>query len=319
MPTAKTDDPETMAALEAEFRADQGIARWLDEIQTDLRRRNLYLDTAATGEHPRAAFDLRSWFDRGPDVLAEIAAAERLDELRRSPATDEHDLLTLADRLERLDATIANRLDRCLLADLAPGNLGRSYLHFVGRHRELVELHGALTSDRTGLLTAAHGLGGQGKTALAVQYAFAYAEFYAAGGRWIVPAEGKKTLAEALLPLASDPELNWPFPEDVQADPSAALRWMLHQLRRFTEGNADLLREKLASSPERRASAIPDFHPRALIILDNVDHPELLHPDQIALLPEKEWLEIIVTTRLDPDEFYADERALHTIPIDSCP
>ena len=47
-----------------------------------------------------------------------------------------------------------------------------------------------------------HGLGGQGKTALAVQYAYAYAGHYAAGGRWWLTCEGKVHLAEALEPLA---------------------------------------------------------------------------------------------------------------------
>ncbi|MCP5539463.1 MAG: TIR domain-containing protein [Akkermansiaceae bacterium] len=320
MPGAKTDDPEGMAMLEKELRADQEIAAWLDAIREDLRRRNLYIDTAAAGRHPRAAFDLRPWFGEGPDLLAEIDAGERLERLRLDPASDEHDLVEFADRIERLDRTLAKRLDRCLLASMAPGNLGRSYPHFVGRHRELIELHRALTTDRAGLLTAAHGLGGQGKTALAVQYAFAYAEFYAAGGRWLVPCEGKTTLGEAFLELARDPELNFEVADDAAEHPDRAVREVLVSLREFTRRNQERIQEKLAAHPERHfPDGLPDPRPRALVILDNVDAAAILHPDQLALLPEDEWLEIVVTTRMNPAAFQAGRRQIQPIPIDSLP
>ncbi len=324
MPAAKTDDPDGMAALEADFRTDKEIDRWLNEVQEDLRRRQLYADTKATGPHPKAAFDLRPWYRKGPEILGELDAADRLEALRADPKTDEHDLLTLADRLEELDKRLATRLDRCLLADMAPGNLGGSYPHFVGRHRELRELHRALTTKRRGLLTAAHGMGGQGKTALAVQYAFAYAEFYAAGGRWLVPSERKTTMAECLLELARDPALSFVIPEEVAGNNEQAARWVLHQLDIRTKNNAEAIRDQLRTHEDRQSgdeARLPDFEPRCLIILDNVDRPELLDAQQLALLPETEWLEVVVTTRLDPRDFGAarDGKRMTAIPVDSLP
>ena len=324
MPGADTDDPEAMAALEEEFRADEAIRRWLDEIREDLQRRQLYVDSQATGRHPKAAFDLRWWFPKGPTILTELDAAERLEELRQNPQSDEHGLVTLADRLEELDKHIATRLDRCLLADLAPGNLGASYPHFVGRHRELRKLHETLVTDRRGLVTAAHGLGGQGKTALAIQYAFAYAEFYAAGGRWIVGAEGKKTMAACLVDLASEPALKLTIPENLQGDDKRAAGWVLEQLEAKTLKRSETLRDHLWENADRQSGEkdrLPSLVPRCLIVLDNVDQPELLSAEQVALLPMEEWLEVVVTTRLDPKAFggATGGQRIKPIEVDSLP
>ena len=137
---------------------DADLATWI----ADTGRRNL-----------RTNFDLRDWFTEGPAVLREIDAAERVAELRATPRSDrDRSLVMLADRIAAIDHAIAHRLDRATLADLAPGNLEASYEHFVGRSAELRQLHSGLIADRIGLIGALHGLGGQGKTALAIQYAF---------------------------------------------------------------------------------------------------------------------------------------------------
>ncbi len=140
--------------LEAQLRTDREVARWLDKITQEMGRRQLYTDRYGDqpSMDPRAAFDLRLWTTGGPRVLEELDAAERLEALRRDPVKDAEKLVTLADRLAELDRRIATRLDRCLLADLAPGlrSVGRSYPHFVGRHRELRDLHHALVADKWG-------------------------------------------------------------------------------------------------------------------------------------------------------------------------
>ncbi len=125
------------------------------------------------------------------------------------------DLRTLAERLAGLDRHIARRLDRLALADLAPGNIPRAHEHFVGQHRELRELHdimltGGPQSGGRGMggrsmIAAAFSPGGLGKTALARQYAHAYAEWYAAGGTWEVGCEGFTELGAVLLRLADSP------------------------------------------------------------------------------------------------------------------
>ena len=318
----------SVQAIEAELRADQEIARWLDMITEELHRRNAYLDPqdqqAAVGLHPKAAFDLRPWFNIGPHVLAELDAAERLEELRQNPKLDTDNILTLADRLQQMDQHITTRLDRCLLADFAPGkrSLGRSYPHFVGRHRELRQLHDSLVNDRIGIVTAVHGLGGQGKTALAIQYAHAYADFYAAGGRWVIPCEGVASMAEAMMRLATQVELRFEVPPEYQDKdrPDLTVQFVLHLLEQLMRQNAAALLTKLRDDQDRmsRDEHLPEIEPRTLIILDNVDQPELLSADQLSLLPQSEWFELVVTTRLDPERFGIGKE-LRPIPVDSLP
>ena len=320
-------DGDSVRAIAAELRADHEIARWLDMITEELARRNAYLDAheklaAAGGLHPKAAFDLRPWFKLGPQVLAELDAAERLAELRRNPERDINDVVTLAERLKAMDEHISTRLDRCLLADLAPGklSLGRSYPHFVGRHKELRQLHQSLIADKIGLVTAVHGLGGQGKTALAIQYAHAYADFYAAGGRWVIPCEGVASIAAAMMRLATQVELQFEVPPDVQADPVATVQFVLWRLEQRMHRNATELPDRLRTDRERMSGDenLPQIEPRTLVILDNVDQPGLLSAQHLALLPQSEWFELVVTTRLDPERFGIG-KDLRPIPVDSLP
>lgn len=320
-------DADAVHAIENELRSDQQIARWLDMITEELSRRNSYLDphtadNPAGGLRADAAFDLRPWFSKGAQILAELDAADRLEELRCNPEQDVDKILTLAERLKLMDQHIAARLDRCLLADLAPGrhSLGRSYPHFVGRHRELRQLHESLIAGKVGMVTAVHGLGGQGKTALAIQYAHAYADFYSAGGRWVIPCEGVTTMAEALMRLATQVELRFEIPPDVQSDPTRTVQFVLMRLEEFMARNASTLLQRVGLNQERMSldEHLPQIEPRMLLILDNVDQPGLLSVDQLALLPQAEWFEMVVTTRLDPDRFGIG-KDLRSIPVDSLP
>ncbi len=289
-------------------RADQALAAMID----DLKRRN---------QTRGGDFDLREWFESGPELLRETDAAERLAELRAYPQEDTHKLLPLAERVAALDRHITKRLDRCLLAELAPGNLPRSYPHFVGRHDELRRLHDHLIGGKTGLITALHGLGGLGKTALAVQYAFAYAEFYAAGGRWILSCEGKTSLAEVLETLAERPELDL-----LGSGRKITAPEVIYALERFTHANAATIRQQLAAHPNRETpdgAELPVETPRCLLIFDNVDAVGLFSADEVAThLKRAEWLEFIITTRLKADAFgvaVASRSDLVSIEVDSLP
>ena len=290
-------------------KTEQQLAAWIDDIM----RRN-------HGEQ----FKLVPWFAGGPEILRELDVAARLAELRAHPQTDKNKLLDLAGRVEAIDHFIARRLDRATLAELAPGNLDASYSHFVGRHRELRLLHSGLIADKIGLVGALHGLGGQGKTALAIQYAYAYAEHYAAGGRWFLPCEGKQDLAEALEPLLTLIGLQVPPPPESLSGAAArefTLKAIFAALKNWTHQNVAAIEQKLSQQPELHTDAAnrPRVEARLLLILDNVSEPALLSAGQLARMVQEDWFQVIATTRLDPHEFGGDAATLSNIPVDDLP
>jgi tetratricopeptide (TPR) repeat protein len=283
---------------------EQQLAAWIDDIM----RRN-------QGDQ----FKLVPWFAGGPEILRELDVAERLADLRAHPQADKSGLLDLAGRVEAIDHFISRRLDRATLAELAPGNLDASYSHFVGRHRELRLLHSGLIADKIGLV-------GQGKTALAIQYAYAYAEHYAAGGRWFLPCEGKRDLAEALEPLLTLIGLQVPKPPETLSGAAArefTLKAIFAALKNWTHENVTRIEKQLSQQPELHtrtdAANRPRVEARLLLILDNVSEPTLLSAGQLARMVREDWFQVIATTRLDPHEFGGDAATLSTIPVDDLP
>ncbi|MCB9952069.1 MAG: TIR domain-containing protein [Planctomycetaceae bacterium] len=323
----------------------QQIADWLTDIKAkyphlriadrllaaDDEQRTRQFSADLSRRNRTSFFELQPWFEQGPQVLQQLDAAERSAEVKAAGRNPEGDLRTLADRLQQLDRHIAWRLDRLALADLAPGNVARGHEHFVGRHRELSTLHTILTQGGPqsggsgmggrGMIAATHSPGGLGKTALARQYCHAYAEFYACGGTWELACEGVTHIGAALLKLAerSDfqrlgAEVGIPLrlPDEVRADYAAVAAEVFDYLRVVTAARQQRVLELLKAHPERHTSSDDDLpeieQPRALLLLDNVDQPELLSAAQVGQWPAAEWLEILVTTRLDPTRFGIGDR-----------
>jgi hypothetical protein len=88
-------------------------------------------------------------------------------------------------------------------AQRTQGNLRGGNPHFVGRTESLRELHRTLALGKVGMVCAVQGLGGMGKTELAIQYAYENAWNYTAG-LWQLEAEGRTELLPLLASLASD-------------------------------------------------------------------------------------------------------------------
>jgi tetratricopeptide (TPR) repeat protein len=209
--------------------------------------------------------DLRPWFPEG-------AMALQKEEVGR--------------RLARLGESLWERLQRARRATDAPGNLRWQNPHFVGRHEELRRLHEQLGTGAVGVVTAVHGLGGQGKTELAVAYAHGWADCYPAG-LWSLAAEGKKELLPLIGELAWERALGFTPTAAEKADPALLGRGVLEHLKARAAAVED--------APSGRGAA-------ALLLLDNVSEPDLLSPAQLATLPGgmgAHWLRIVATTRLD--------------------
>jgi tetratricopeptide (TPR) repeat protein len=232
---------------------DRRCAEWV----TDLRRR----------QH----FDLRPWHDEGAEALRETTVRERMEALNRS---------------------LAETIQNSELAEHAPGNIEAHNPHFIGRGSLLRQLRENFSRPETlGVLTALHGLGGLGKTALAVEYAHAFAWEYG-GGRWQLRCAGHKDLRVVMAQLATP--MGFEFTDEESQDPDRMLERVCRELKQRTS-----------------------FHQpsRCLLILDNVDDPGLLDPTIVARLNCGDWMHILATTRLGENELsgYSRDRVFLSV------
>jgi hypothetical protein len=103
-----------------------------------------------------------------------------------------------------------------------PSNMRQGSKNFVGREEELAEIHAKLQEGHGVIVCAVEGMGGVGKTELALQYATRYQQEYVAR-YWLSLRE--MGLAQAVVTMAS-PYLD--LPESMQAaslDEQAAWYW----------------------------------------------------------------------------------------------
>ena len=237
---------------------DRAIARWIDEI------------------YQRQTFDLRPWHDAGEKALQQAHVKETL---------------------EKLHASVRERLDRAERARRSPANVLRHNPQFVGRVRELTELRQALVKNKLGVVGArqpgvmatVQGVGGMGKTELALAYAHAFAWDYP-GGRWQLRCEHIGDLRVALLQLAGP--MKFEFSDEENKSLLLAFERVLRELGR---------RE------------------RCLLVLDNVSEPGLLEPECLDRLPHDGHVDLIATTRLAPVSIPGSAQDQRFIAVDELP
>ena len=141
-------------------------------------------------------------------------------------------------------------------------NIPHRNLGFTGRNEILSALRDKLASGRPAALTQAiSGLGGVGKTSLAIEYAYQYAYEYRY--IWWVPSEEKPVLESSLVALAETLDL-------VEIKGILDQRKTIEKLRRWLE-----------------------THDRWLLIFDNVEEPS----DIISYLPRTKTGHVLITSR----------------------
>ena len=199
----------------------------------------------------RNFLDARGWYPEGPQALQRLDIARRLDELSRQ---------------------IDERRDREEKAKASRTNLPAYNKRFVGRVEELRQVRESLALGSVGVVATLHGMGGVGKTELALAYAHAFAWAYP-GGRYLVRCEGQSDLRLALLASLVEP-LGIELTEEQKRDPVLAYE----RLRRTLETGEQVL-----------------------LVLDNVDREELLSPEQAQWLPDRRRVQVLATTRLPLD------------------
>ncbi len=223
----------------------------------------------------RQNFDLRPWHDQGEDALRESAVQERMGKLNRQ---------------------IVQTITRGERAEKSLGNVDAHNPHFIGRTANLRMLReNFVKPGHIGVVTAVNGVGGLGKTALAIEYAHAFADEYG-GGRWQVRCAGKDDLRLALAELATP--IGFEFTDDEKK-------------------NADLQFERTRRELKKLADAREPH--RCMLLLDNVDRPSLLDPAQVARLNGGDWLHVLATTRLGENELHGAHRDRSFLAIDELP
>ena len=178
------------------------------------------------------------------------------------------DLVGVADPEERRRRILA-AAERRSSAERPQRRRGRTFVGvppriagFTGRADELDRLDAILTQDRPAAVTqvgraAVQGMGGVGKTTLAVEYANRFRNLY--DGVWWCPAETRAGLMTSLAALATELEVASPEEADIEKAAKAALRRLAEQ------GDIWLLVYDNVASPAEIADLLPAAGARVLI------------------------------------------------------
>ncbi len=243
---------------------------WVPILLTDLPNEPSQANPwAAEVTSAHTQVDLKYWFASGDQALAQAP---------------------FRHRIEGLDETIKQQVERAELQTRPLGNLIRPNEAFVGRLPEFEKLDESVREGGNACrVTVVHGIGGIGKTELARQYAYACRDQYQAGV-WQLSAEGQKELLPLLATLANDLEFKkhgFVVSEAAQQDPNAAgeeVAWEL--VRRCEELDAG-----------------------TMVILDNVDQPLLISDAQVDRLPNELGLFLVVSTQRGKNDFNTTSNA----------
>jgi tetratricopeptide (TPR) repeat protein len=199
------------------------------------------------------------------------------------------DLFESIEPTYRIAQALNHRINRLRIAQSSPSNVPQHNSAFVNREMKMQRLHELAGLGLPGKITVIQGLPGIGKTSLAIQYSYTYAHYYA-GGRWLIRCTGKHALAQAIIQLTgifmSSADQ---YPEDDTEYRSMMILRNLEHASLRSQNGGDVHKENISVKSNR-----------VLLILDNVEDPRLLSPDQTDCLTTRDWLHIIVTSQIDP-------------------
>jgi tetratricopeptide (TPR) repeat protein len=195
-----------------------------------------------------------------------------------------------ADALRSIDALVHemdDRLSRAARAGQSPHNLYRHNAQFVGRVSELKATRKALQDRGNVSMLGIHGLGGMGKTELALAYAHAFAWEYP-GGRWLTQCEDVSDFDLVLRRVGV--AMGVVFTEEEQKTSRLAAERVLAELR----GRG-----------------------QTLLLLDNVTDAALLQPAVLMRLPAH--VHVLTTTRLGQAQIGGSAHGHAFIAVDELP
>ncbi len=164
--------------------------------------------------------------------------------------------------------TVHKKIQLAINAEQGSSNFVRANPYFSGRIQELKSIRSCFAQPQKGLVPVIHGIGGEGKTALAIAYGHAFAYDYP-GGRFLVHCEGLQSLEDCFYRLAEEQGLQL----------SASQASMLPQVWQWLQNRP---------------------HGRCLVILDYIDSRELLAEGALSsVIRADDKVHVLATTRCD--------------------
>ncbi len=123
--------------------------------------------------------------------LMDITTWKQLDESQRQ------------EQVKGFVTTLHKKIQQVESATSDNGQFVSPNVNFRGRIYELKALRACFAKAQSGRVPVIHGVGGEGKTALAIAYGHAFAYDYP-GGRFLIHCEGMESLKECFYKLASE-------------------------------------------------------------------------------------------------------------------
>lgn len=228
--------------------------------------------TQALASDPAMAMEVRSMLAADPAVSQEVGAGR--------------DAYTAAG-----DLTVINNFGADVVNPHAPGlerrrvwgTIPARNLRFTGRESLLAMVRAELSSGERTVVQALHGMGGIGKTQLAIEYAHRFADDYDLV--WWISAEKPELIAAQFAPMID--ALGWPRaggPEELRHAVRSALR----------EHHRWLLVFDNAESPEDTAGWLPGATGHVLITSRAGGWDEIAVPVEIGVLNRSESVALLL-------------------------
>ena len=207
---------------------------------------------------------------------------------------DMHDLVLskIDETLRALRVSMSDKVDKQNRADNSKSNWGypRYNKNFVGRHENLRQLRKSLSEGDESItaISAVNGLGGIGKTELALTYGHAFAWDYELG-RVFATCENKSSLVSALLSSGIARMNEWELPKGSE-----------EQQLTFLFNKLDAKRNEIIARNEAEGVEL-NRGAHLLLILDNVNDLSLISRRSLSRLPS--YFHVIITTRESANRF----------------
>ncbi|MBR5711757.1 MAG: toll/interleukin-1 receptor domain-containing protein, partial [Thermoguttaceae bacterium] len=229
-----------------------------------------------------------------PDIPADIQVRypNWLSQIQtyQSRNFDMHDFLIakIDDVLKTLRDEVKDKVRRQNIVDMLPYDTYPGYNeNFVGRRENLLSLRDYITTKTGKVITALTGLGGFGKTELALTYGHAFGWDYQLG-RFFKPCENCSSIYGAFLSCGIQTKYGW----ELKGTDEEQLLALFNNLK--LEQNK-IIRQNTEAGNLRTEGA------HMLLILDNVSDLDLI--SQLLKLNLPDFIHVIITTRENTSDF----------------